>query len=277
MSTENTAATVVDGVVAIIGAGNMGEALLRGVLRAGVVRPERVVCTVRSSERAEYLERELGVRVTTDNRDAVRHASLVVIALKPQVLLDELALFADDLDAEACVMSVAAGVRISAIEALVAKRVAVIRVMPNTPALVDAGMSAVSAGTHASADDVAIAHAVLGAVGRVVTVEEDALDAVTAVSGSGPAYVFHFAEAMIDAACAQGLERDLAETLVIQTLLGAATLLDREKDAAALRRRVTSPGGTTQAALDELERRDVRGAIAAAVAAARRRAAELGG
>lgn len=277
MPTEAHSEVTVDGTFAVIGAGNMGEALLRGVLRAGVVPPERVVCTTRSQERAERLGRDLGVHAGTDNRAAVRDASLVVIALKPQVLLAELAGFADDLRPDACVISVAAGVRIEAIEELVPEGVAVLRVMPNTPALADAGMSAVSPGTHATAGHLALAHAVLGAVGRVVTVEEAALDAVTAVSGSGPAYLFVLAEAMIDAACAEGLDPQLARTLVVQTLLGASILLDREGDAADLRRKVTSPGGTTQAALDELARRDVRAAVVAAVAAARRRATELGG
>jgi pyrroline-5-carboxylate reductase len=261
--------------LAIVGAGRMGEAVLRGVLGAGLWKPEDVVCTARRHERVDELIDRYGVAATTDNRDAVRDAAVVVLGVKPAQVAEVVGSIAGALDG-ALVISVAAGVRTRAIEQ-VAGAVAVVRAMPNTPLLVGRGMTALAAGSHAGAADLAVAERLFGAVGRVAVVVEDLIDAVTAVSGSGPAYLFLFAEALVDAAVAEGLPAELAETLVRQTLLGASTMLDDEGDPVTLRAQVTSPGGTTEAAVAAFESHGLRTAVAAAVAAAHRRARELGG
>jgi pyrroline-5-carboxylate reductase len=261
--------------LAIVGAGRMGEAVLRGVLGAGLWAPEDVVCTARRPERIRELIDRYGVAATTDNRDAVRDAAVVVLGVKPAQVAEVVGSIAGGLDG-ALVISVAAGVRTRSIEE-VAGAIAVVRAMPNTPLLVGRGMTALAAGSHADAADLAVAERLFGAVGRVAVVDEELIDAVTAVSGSGPAYLFLFAEALVDAAVAEGLPAELAGTLVRQTLLGASTMLDDEGDPVALRALVTSPGGTTEAAVAAFESHGLRAAVAAAVAAAHHRARELGG
>jgi pyrroline-5-carboxylate reductase len=212
-----------------------------------------------------------GLRVV----EAPERANEAVLAVKPADI-DSAAAAVAQAGAKR-LLSVAAGVRTQAIEAVTGPGLAVVRAMPNTPALIGAGAAAISPGSEASEDDLAWAERVLGAVGVVVRVPESALDAVTGLSGSGPAYVFLIAEAMIEAGVLAGLPRDVAETLTAQTLLGSARLL-AEDDAgpAALRTAVTSPGGTTAAGLRELERRGVRAAFLDAVMAATERSRELG-
>jgi pyrroline-5-carboxylate reductase len=262
------------GRLAIVGTGRMGEAILRGVLRTGPWTPGEVVCSVRRDERARELANLHGVETTTDNRAAVAGAEMVVVGLKPAQIVDTLRPLADLLGG-ATVVSVAAGVRTAAIEAVIGD-VPVVRAMPNTPLLVDRGMTALAAGRHATAAHVERAERLFATLGRVVVVDEVQMDAITAVSGSGPAYLFLFAEAFLDAAIAEGLPADLARTLVHQTLLGGATMLDASGDPVALRAQVTSPGGTTEAAVAALESHGLRAAVAAAVSAAHRRARELG-
>jgi pyrroline-5-carboxylate reductase len=261
--------------LAIIGGGKIGEALLSGLQRRGA--GDIVVCE-RSPDRAVQLEERYGVDAV-DLAGAARRARVLLVAVKPQdidVLLDALA---PHVDAERhLVVSVAAGVPTSRIEAALPAGTPVVRVMPNTPALVDEGMSVLSPGAHAGESHLDEAEELLAAVGRVRRVPESQQDAVTALSGSGPAYFFYLVEAMIDAGILLGLPRTLAADLIVQTALGSAVMLrDSGEHPVQLREAVTSPGGTTIAAVRELERHGVRAALIAAIEAAHARSVELGG
>lgn len=264
-------ASVGDRTLLIVGGGRMGEALLAGLLAAGRPAGELVVAEVSPSRRQQLVAAHAGVTVV----EAVVPAAAAVLAVKPG---DVDAAVRAVVDAGVRrVLSVAAGVTTAAIETAAAGQLAVVRAMPNTPALIGAGAAAISPGSAAGEQDLAWAEEVLGAVGVVVRVPEAALDAVTGLSGSGPAYVFLVAEAMVEAGVLNGLPRDVAETLTFQTLLGSSRLLvDGAIGPAALRAAVTSPGGTTAAGLRELERRSVRAAFLDAVTAASARSRELG-
>ena len=259
---------------AVIGAGMMGEALLAGLLRAG--RPaESILVGEKRPPRAAELTEKYGVRVV-DNAEAAA-ADTVLLVVKPQDVPAVLAELAPGLRPGQLLVSLAAGITIAAIEALVPDGVAVVRVMPNTPALVGQGMSALSPGTHCTDEQLAEATDLLSAAGRAVVVPEKQQDAVTAISGSGPAYVFLVAEAMIEAGVHLGLPRATSHELAVQTLLGAATMLSETGDhPALLRENVTSPAGTTAAALGRLEAHGLRAAFLDALAAARDRSVELG-
>jgi pyrroline-5-carboxylate reductase len=255
----------------VVGGGNMGAALVGGLLDAGAVRAADVaVVELLAERRAELAERLPGVVVV----ERTPPCTAAVLAVKPP----QVAAAAADVVAAGArrVLSIAAGVRLSTIEAATGADVAVIRAMPNTPALVGLGAAAITGGRHASDDDVAWARMILSSVGTVDEVDEELLDAFTGTAGSGPAYVFLVAEALVDAAVADGLDRSLAERVVPQVLLGSATMLAAERDPVRLREAVTSPGGTTAAGLAELADRDLRGAIAAATRAATARSRELG-
>jgi pyrroline-5-carboxylate reductase len=264
----------VDGL-AIIGGGKIGEALLSGLLR-GQWQREDVVVVEQHPDRARYLEQTHGIRVV-DLAEAARVASTLLIAVKPQdidALLTELSAHATR---RHVVVSVAAGIPTARIEGGLPEGVPVVRCMPNTPALVDQAMTAISAGAHAGDDHLKVAESLLSAVGRVVRVPEDQLDAVTALSGSGPAYFFYLVEAMIDAGILLGLPRALAADLIVQTAIGSAIMLrDSGEHPVQLREAVTSPGGTTIAAIRELEVHGVRAALLAAIEAACLRSRELG-
>ncbi len=266
-----------DGTLVIVGSGQLGSALLRGLVRSGTVPPERVVCTDLRTEQLAALEAEHGVRTSTDNRTAVAEADVVVLGLKPQVLPAVLPDVAQSLREGALVISLAAGVTLETLEAGLPDGTAVVRVMSNTPVQVDRAMSVVAAGREATDRHLDTAEALLTPVGAVLRLDEHHLDAVTALSGSGPAYLFLFAEAMIEAGVLQGLPRDVATQLTGQTLLGAATLLqDSDQTPAALRAAVTSPGGTTAAALRTFEQQGLRAAVLDAVDAATQRSRALG-
>ncbi|WP_052664487.1 pyrroline-5-carboxylate reductase [Nitriliruptor alkaliphilus] len=268
---------LVDGTLVIVGSGQLGSALLRGLVRSGTVPPERVVCTDLRTEQLAALEAEHGVRTSTDNRTAVAEADVVVLGLKPQVLPAVLPDVAQSLREGALVISLAAGVTLETLEAGLPDGTAVVRVMSNTPVQVDRAMSVVAAGREATDRHLDTAEALLTPVGAVLRLDEHHLDAVTALSGSGPAYLFLFAEAMIEAGVLQGLPRDVATQLTGQTLLGAATLLqDSDQTPAALRAAVTSPGGTTAAALRTFEQQGLRAAVLDAVDAATQRSRALG-
>ncbi|WP_460604742.1 pyrroline-5-carboxylate reductase [Jatrophihabitans fulvus] len=261
--------------VALLGGGKMGEALLSGLLRAGRT-PEQVTVSEKYAERARYLADTYGVRVV-DAAEAAAGAAVVVIAVKPHDVAAALDSVAPVLSSGHLVVSVAAGVPTARLEAPLPDGVPVVRCMPNTPALVGLGMTAISGGTHAADDHLDAAEQLLAAVGRVVRVPEHQLDAVTAVSGSGPAYVYLLVEALTEAAVGEGLPRPLATELAVQTALGAATMLNESGDhPVLLREAVTSPGGTTAAGVRELERHGLRTAVGEAVAAAARRSRELG-
>jgi pyrroline-5-carboxylate reductase len=254
----------------IVGGGKMGEALLGGLLAAGRTGLGMVEIVPASRERLAEKYPEVAVL------DAPQATQGALLAVKPQYVA-EAARAVGEAGCER-VLSVAAGVTIETIEAALDRPIPVVRAMPNTPALVGAGAAAISPGTHATDTDLHWAEAILGAVGVVVRVPEGSLDAVTGLSGSGPAYVFLVAEAMADAGVLAGLPRDIAETLAFQTLLGSARLLTEGDDGpAALKAAVTSPGGTTAAGLRALESHGVRAAFLDAVTAAADRARELGG
>ena len=255
----------------VVGGGNMGAALLGGLLDSGAFDASALaVIEVAAQRRSQLASLFPAVRVEA----SVPRCAGAVLAVKPP---DVPAAAAAAAAAGASrVLSIAAGVRLATIEAAVGPQVAVVRAMPNTPALVRLGACAISAGSTASSDDVAWARTVLEAVGTVDEVDEAALDAFTGVAGSGPAYVFLVAEALVDAAVGEGLDRTMAERVVRQLLLGSATLLDRDGDPTRLREMVTSPNGTTAAGLAALADHDLRGAVAAAVRAATARSRELG-
>jgi len=254
----------------------MGAALVGGLLEGGWEADTLSIAEI-DGERRSALELQFpNVRVVPSAAWAVADADVVVVAVKPGDVEATLAIALPALGADTLMLSIAAGVTIATLEALVPDR-PVVRAMPNTPALVGIGASAIASGSHATADHLDLAERLLGAVGIVVRVGEPALDAVTGLSGSGPAYVFLVAEAMIEAGVLVGLSRDIARQLVVQTLLGSATLLAQGGSGPeALRAQVTSPGGTTAAGLRELETHGLRAAILDAVSAAARRSRELG-
>jgi pyrroline-5-carboxylate reductase len=262
-------------VLAILGGGKIGEALLSGLLR-GERTASDVVVSEKHPERAAYLAETYGVK-TLDPAAAVAAAQTLVLAVKPQDIDALLAELGPVVGPRHLVVSVAAGVTTKHIERALADGVSVVRCMPNTPALVDQAMTAVSAGAHADEAHLAVAESLLRAVGRVVRVPESQLDAVTALSGSGPAYFFYLVEAMIDAGILLGLPRTLAAELIVQTAIGSAVMLrDSGEHPVQLREAVTSPGGTTIAAIRELEVHGVRAALLAAIEAACLRSRELG-
>jgi pyrroline-5-carboxylate reductase len=259
--------------LAILGAGKMGEALLSGLLRAGTA-PSDVVVTARREERAAALRDKHGVTVA-GNADAAT-AETVLLAVKPQDMGALLAEIAGTVTPGQLVVSMAAGIPTAFVERRLASGVPVIRVMSNTPVLVDEAMSAISAGAHATEDHLVRTEELLGHVGRTIRVPESQQDAVTALSGSGPAYFFYLVEAMIDAGILLGLPRAVAADLIVQTAIGAAVMLrDTGEHPVKLREAVTSPAGTTINAVRELEKHSVRAALIAAIEAARDRSQEL--
>jgi pyrroline-5-carboxylate reductase len=262
--------------IAILGAGKIGEALLAGLLSTDWRTRDEIVATVRREERARELSERFGIRVTTSNTEAVAGAGVVVIAVKPQDFDPLLGEIGGIISPDQAVLSIAAAVPTAAIEERVAAGVPVIRAMPNAPATVHEGVAGLCAGAHADDEHLALAEDVLLHVGRVVRVPERYMDAVTAVSGSGPAYFALLAEAMIEAGILLGLSREDTTTLVVQTMFGTAKLLRDEKmHPVELREMVTSPGGTTIRAIRELERAGVRAAFLNAIQAAMERGQEL--
>jgi pyrroline-5-carboxylate reductase len=269
--------------IAFIGAGNMAEALIRGLIKAGIFSPQRIIATDVRADRLDFFRQNFGVRVTDNNVTAVAEANIVVLAVKPQHVSAVLAGVRGKMSADKLIISIAAGVPTARIESELAPKnsgvdgkARVVRVMPNTPALAGAGASALAKGTHATEEDLGTAEAILGAVGITVRVEERFMDAVTALSGSGPAYVFYTTEAMIKAGVTAGLDEALAKKLAIQTVYGAAKLLvESGESPELLRRKVTSPGGTTEAALKVMSERKLMGIFAEAVKAAEKRSREL--
>ena len=259
--------------LAILGAGKMGEALLSGLLRAGTNAAD-VVVTARRPERADDLAAKYGV-ATAKNAEAAR-ADTVLIAVKPQDMAALLAEIDGVVTDGQLVVSMAAGIPTAFVEKRLAKGVPVVRVMSNTPVLVDEAMSAISAGAHAGEEHLRRTEELLGHVGRTIRVPESQQDAVTALSGSGPAYFFYLVEAMIDAGILLGLPRAVAADLIVQTALGSAIMLrDSGEHPVKLREAVTSPAGTTINAIRELEKHAVRAALLAAIEAARDRSQEL--
>ena len=254
----------------------MGEALVAGLLATGWRRPEDVVVTARREERLSELSDRHGVEATLENAKAVAGAEVVVLAVKPQDMESLLTEISAHITPDQTILSVVAAIPTDFIEARLGSSIPVVRAMPNTPSVVHEGMAGVAAGKHAEDSHLELACEVLRHVGRVVTVPESYLDAVTAISGSGPAYFALLAEAMIEAGILLGLSREISTELVIQTMLGSAKLLrDTHMHPVELREMVTSPGGTTTRAIQVLEQSGVRAAFLNAIQAAMERSQEL--
>ncbi|MDQ4095134.1 MAG: pyrroline-5-carboxylate reductase [Actinomycetota bacterium] len=264
--------------LAVLGGGKMGEALVGGLLASGWRSADEIVVTARREQRLAELSKNYGVEVTTDNAAAVADATVVVLAVKPQDIEGLLSQISASVRADQTVLSVVAAIPTSFIEDHLAESAPVVRAMPNTPSVVHEGMAGIAAGRNADDQHLALAREVLEHVGRVVVVPESYLDAVTAISGSGPAYFALLAEAMIEAGILLGLSREVSTDLVIQTMLGSAKMLrDEQMHPVELREMVTSPGGTTIRAIRVLEQSGVRAAFLNAIQAAMERSQELAG
>jgi len=262
--------------IAVLGGGVMGETILAGILAAGW-SGDQVVLSERRAEVAQRMAERHGVLIGDSNADTVAGSNVVVLAVKPQDVDALITEITPSLDSSALIISVAAGLSTQWFEQRLPGGQPVVRVMPNTPAVVGEGMSAISGGAHTSGEHLRLTEELLAKTGRVMQVPEKQQDAVVGISGSGPAYVFYVADALSEAGVLLGLTRDDARELAVQTLLGAATLLRETGDHPALaRERVSSPGGTTIAALRELDERGVRAAMIAAAKAAHDRSVELG-
>ena len=262
---------------AVVGAGVMGGTILGAAVRAGLT-PDRVIVAEHRDSTRDRLTATLGVSAFADAAEAVVGADVVLLAIKPQHALETVRSLAGSVGPGTLVVSVVAGIGSATLEGLLPSGTPLVRMMPNTPARVGAGATAISAGSSATPDHLALVEALLSATGVVVTVEEKQLDAVTGLSGSGPAYVLLIIEALADAGVRLGLTRAVAQRLAVQTVGGTARLAaESGEHPAALREAVTSPGGTTAAGLAALEERAVRAAVAAAVVASAERSAALGG
>ncbi|MDI6892116.1 MAG: pyrroline-5-carboxylate reductase [Actinomycetota bacterium] len=264
--------------LALIGAGQMGEALLKGILQSGALKPDGVVVSDVRKERLAQIKADYGVNIASDNVAAVKGADAILLAVKPQQLDEVLNEIADHLGESQVLISIAAGVSTKHIYDGVKKSLPVIRVMPNSPALVGASISVVSPGKHATREATELAAGIFSSVGEVVQLDEKFQNATTALSGSGPAYFYLFVEALIEAGIKAGLARDVATKLVVETMIGAGTMLKKTgKHPALLKDMVTSPGGTTIAALEVFEEAGFRAGVFRAIEAAMKRAKELGG
>jgi pyrroline-5-carboxylate reductase len=261
-----------------IGGGAMAEALVAGVTGAGLVAPEKIRVSDVSGERREYLREKFGVAVTPDNTALVAGADIVVLAVKPFIIGEVLGEIGRQLSEKQIVISVAAGVPTAYIEKFFSVNVPVVRAMPNTPALVGAAATAVCRGRWATGEHLELARAVFGVVGRALPVREDLMDAVTGLSGSGPAYMYVIAEALADAGVRAGLPRDVSLTLAAQTMLGAARMiLETGQHPGVLKDMVTTPGGTTIEGLFALEEGGLRATLGRAVENACRRSRQMSG
>jgi pyrroline-5-carboxylate reductase len=261
---------------AIVGAGNMGLALLRGLLDSRSLHPQNITIRNKRKDRADALAQKHGVRTALTNAECVLGADVVILSVKPQIFAKVLEELKDHVQ-NALIISVAAGISTRKIERVLGGAPRVVRAMPNTPAVIKEGASALAAGEYATEDDVALAQTVFAKVGRVVVVDEVHLDAVTGLSGSGPAYIFLIIEAFADAGVKVGLSREIAMELAVQTIQGSAKMLQQlGEHPGKLKDQVTSPGGTAIAGLHTLEEGGLRTTIMNAVEAATNRARELG-
>lgn len=263
--------------IAIVGSGNMAEALIRGLLHpAGVVMPDRMFASDISTERLKFLHDTYGIKTSSDNKEVVKSSEIIVLAVKPQIIGTVLNEISDYVDEENLVVSIAAGVKIALIQEIL-KPTRVIRVMPNIAALVHAAITAISRGKYATDTDINIAEDMFNAVGETVVVEEKLMDAVTGLSGSGPAYIFHIINALADGGVKVGFSRDVALKLATHSVYGAAKMvLETGEHPMKLRDMVTSPGGTSITGIYAMERGGLTATIMNAVEMATRRSEELG-
>ena len=266
-----------DKKIGFIGAGNMAEAMIKGLLHSGASRPENIVVSDIQHDRLDFIQELFGVSACERNPDTVDHADIVILAVKPQIMEPVLVELANHLDMSKLIISIAAGISLANIESHVHKDLRLIRVMPNIAALVLESATAICAGKHASTDDLKLAKAVFDSIGKTVIIEEVLMDAITGLSGSGPAYLFLIIDAMADAGVKVGLSRDNALTLSAQTVLGAAKLMiETGEHPGRLKDKVTSPGGTAIAGLHTLEEGGLRTTLINAVEVATLRSKELG-
>ncbi len=270
--------SLIDRKLCFLGSGNMGEALVSGLVQSGSAKPENIICTDVREERLEELRGRYGVGTMSSNVEAVAASEVVIYAVKPQLMAEVLKETADQLDMSKVVISIAAGVPLRAIESLLHKELRLIRVMPNIAASVKESATALSAGKHAKKEDVELAMAIFNSVGKAVFLRENYLmDAITGLSGSGPAYIFIIVDALADAGVKMGLSRKDAQFLAAQTVLGAAKMLmETREHPGQLKDRVTSPGGTAIAGIHTLEKGGLRTTLINAVEAATQRSKELG-
>ena len=263
--------------IGVIGAGKIGSAIVRGVIRAGLVAKDQVMASDVSDALRQSIAKDLGIKVTPDNGKVCDFASIVILAVKPQIVHSVVKEVAKKLGTAKLLVSVAAGVPLAGIEASLAQGARVVRVMPNIPCVMRAGASSYAKKAHATAKDLEKVELILNSFGIGLAVEEKYLDAVTGLSGSGPAYVFLFIESLADGGVQVGLSREVALKLALQTVYGSARMaLESVKHLGELRDEVTSPGGTTIAGLYALEQRGFRGAVMDAIVSATRRSQELG-
>lgn len=263
--------------ISFIGGGKMGEALIRGMLEAKIVGIDQITVSDVISERRDYLGKTYGIAVTNDNIKAVETGDIIILAVKPQVISKVLEEISQAVDKNKLLISIAAGIGIEILEAHLGEERRIIRVMPNTPAQVREGMTAISPNNHALPEDIETAKEIFGAVGKVVRMEEKLMDVVTALGGSGPAYVCLFVEALANGGVKMGLSAKDAYQIATQTVLGTAKMiLETGKHPAQLKDEVTSPGGTTIEGLSVLESKGVRGALIKTVEAATKRSKKLG-
>lgn len=271
MATENL------GKLAVVGSGAIGAAMAKGVIAAGLVEPGDVTMADVDRHRLDVCAETLLVKVNTDNAEAVRDADVILLAVKPNIIPLALSQICGAVKGGQLVVSIAAGVKLHVIESRLPDGTAVIRAMPNTPCMIGAGATAFCRGTHAREEHVAVGRKLFDSVGLSIEVQEKMLDAVTGLSGSGPAYVYIMIDALADAGVRVGLARDVAMKLGAQTVMGAARMvLESEEHPGQLKDRVTSPGGTTIAGIDALEKAGFRSAVIEAVKAATKRSEELG-
>ncbi len=262
--------------IGFIGIGNMGEALLRGILDSGLSSPKNILASDINREKLDSLSKELGFTAIDSNCELVKASDIILFALKPDIISKVLSEVSSELCQPKWCISIAAGVNISMIEEKLSEGTAVVRVMPNTPAMVREGMSAISLGRYANEEHLNKTKQIFQAVGKVIVVQEKHMDIVTALSGSGPAFIFLIIEALIDAGVQLGLSRSDASVMAIQTVLGSSKMLfDTQEHPAVLKNKVTSPGGTTAVGLYELEKCGLRASIINAVSAAALRAKQI--
>jgi len=263
--------------IGVIGTGKIGEALIKGVLASGLCPSDQIFASDVDAERLSTLHTELGINTSLENAQTATSAEVIILAVKPQIISSVIKSIKPQIAGGRLVISVAAGVTIQAIEDDLPDSAHLVRVMPNIACTVGQAISATSAGTHATDADLETARTIFGSVGRVVTVPESMMDAVTGLSGSGPAFVFQMIEALADGGVHEGLPREIALKLAAQTVLGAAAMvLETGEHPGALKDMVTSPAGTTIRGIRALEENGARAAMMAAVIAATRRSRELG-
>ncbi len=267
-----------DKIIAVLGVGNMGEALVSGLVKSKTADPNKLICTDVRQRQLDHLQKNYGVQVTKQNLEAVEAANIIIYAVKPQIMAAVLKETSAALDKSKLIISIAAGVPLAAIEQKVNKHLRLVRVMPNICASVQAGATAIAAGQHVEPGDIDLTKEIFDSVGKSVFIDENELmDAITGLSGSGPAYIFLIVDAMADAGVKMGLSRPDAHFLATQTVLGAAKMLQETGEhPGQLKDRVTSPGGTAIAGLHTLEKGGLRTTLINAVEAATQRSSELG-